>query len=447
MASAKAGPAAGAAGSSSPLLATVDVGLTVDQVLDVGAGVAAVELVLEPPRSWTYLGDLARFAEDAKWRLEVDVQGLAGGCLEPSARLKTRVRGYPQSEGGNGAVKLSVIPYTARDCERSRTTGLLTGLFVTADPLGYIDGPSMYAFALNNPANFSDPLGLEASVSMKGNFVITNPETGKSRTIRAADARKSPSSVWYALTEEAGLSEKEAEELIKKAGISLDSAKPMRFCPSGQSCMKSRGPQKSAGREVAERVASVPVCGIQAMTNSVERVIYGRGGDVPCPISGPDSEFGEDLEKGTVMLGLVPAAAGGVGLVPGIRLGPQTIVFRGDRSSRPPSKVFQEGFAPKGSNPDLFEHASTNTARSNYVATSHKIGIAEGFAGKNGYVYVIRTDRGINVVSALRGQRRVHGQAEVAIPDGVPPSEIVGAYEVRGGKIVGEMIPNPSYQP
>jgi RHS repeat-associated protein len=35
------------------------------------------------------------------------------------------------------------------------------GRFVTADPLGYVDGPSNHAFVGNDPANSSDPLGLE----------------------------------------------------------------------------------------------------------------------------------------------------------------------------------------------------------------------------------------------------------------------------------------------
>ena len=34
------------------------------------------------------------------------------------------------------------------------------GRFLTADPLGYVDGPSQYGFAGNSPANRSDPLGL-----------------------------------------------------------------------------------------------------------------------------------------------------------------------------------------------------------------------------------------------------------------------------------------------
>jgi RHS repeat-associated protein len=34
------------------------------------------------------------------------------------------------------------------------------GRFISVDPMGYVDGPNVYAFAGNDPANLSDPLGL-----------------------------------------------------------------------------------------------------------------------------------------------------------------------------------------------------------------------------------------------------------------------------------------------
>jgi RHS repeat-associated protein len=34
------------------------------------------------------------------------------------------------------------------------------GRFISTDPLGYVDGPNLYAFAGNDPVNFTDPLGL-----------------------------------------------------------------------------------------------------------------------------------------------------------------------------------------------------------------------------------------------------------------------------------------------
>jgi RHS repeat-associated protein len=37
------------------------------------------------------------------------------------------------------------------------------GRFITPDPMGYVDGPSMYQFAGNNPIDFRDPMGLHDS--------------------------------------------------------------------------------------------------------------------------------------------------------------------------------------------------------------------------------------------------------------------------------------------
>ncbi|MEM1183180.1 MAG: RHS repeat-associated core domain-containing protein, partial [Acidobacteriota bacterium] len=42
---------------------------------------------------------------------------------------------------------------------RNRYLDPETGRFVSVDPYGYIDGPSTYQYALNNPASFSDPTG------------------------------------------------------------------------------------------------------------------------------------------------------------------------------------------------------------------------------------------------------------------------------------------------
>ena len=83
-----------------------------------------------------------------------------GGCLEPSVRLKTRVRGYQLSRGGNWAASVALSVDVSTLCVLPSWGDQLTGLFVTADPLGYVDGPSMYAFAGFDPVNNGDPLGL-----------------------------------------------------------------------------------------------------------------------------------------------------------------------------------------------------------------------------------------------------------------------------------------------
>lgn len=122
-------------------------------------------------------------------------------------------------------------------------------------------------------------------------------------------------------------------------------------------------------------------------------------------------------------------------------------VFRGERSSRTPVKVFEEGIPPKGTNADLEAHVAANLKDSNFVATSIRPAIAKGFAGKNGYVHVIRTQNGIHVNATLGAKSPFPEQFEVAIPGGVSNSEVMGAFPMKNGEIAGEFIRNPNYKP
>jgi len=69
----------------------------------------------------------------------------------------------PASSVGNvfGFQGLPKDPETGLIYVRNRYYDPELGRFITADPLGYVDGPSMYQFAGYSPVNFSDPLGLE----------------------------------------------------------------------------------------------------------------------------------------------------------------------------------------------------------------------------------------------------------------------------------------------
>ncbi|NJL28438.1 MAG: RHS repeat-associated core domain-containing protein, partial [Thermoanaerobaculia bacterium] len=53
------------------------------------------------------------------------------------------------------------------------------GRFITADPLGNVDGPSSYQLALNNPVDFSDPFGL--AVIEKGDVRHVQEELARKR--------------------------------------------------------------------------------------------------------------------------------------------------------------------------------------------------------------------------------------------------------------------------
>lgn len=60
-------------------------------------------------------------------------------------------------------------PFSFQGHPRDLETGLVyvrnryydpeLGRFITADPLGYVDGPNLYGFAMNDPVNGSDPMG------------------------------------------------------------------------------------------------------------------------------------------------------------------------------------------------------------------------------------------------------------------------------------------------
>jgi len=88
---------------------------------------------------------------------------------------KTRVRGFKLgSRGGVGAngwqIPISIRDIEARYDERAsgdqnRYYDPEMGRFISADPMGFVDGPSMYAFAGYDPVNMGDPLGLEIMVT------------------------------------------------------------------------------------------------------------------------------------------------------------------------------------------------------------------------------------------------------------------------------------------
>ncbi|MEQ1708294.1 MAG: enterotoxin A family protein [Terricaulis sp.] len=121
------------------------------------------------------------------------------------------------------------------------------------------------------------------------------------------------------------------------------------------------------------------------------------------------------------------------------------LVYRGERSSLPPEVVFQNGFAPRGDNLDLLAHVTRPASDSAYVATSLDFDIALDFAGRNGYVYQIAPKGGVNVNSALGVASPFPEQLEVAIPWGVHPTSVRGAYSLSQGALTGEYVLNPWY--
>lgn len=111
-----------------------------------------------------------------------------------------------------------------------------------------------------------------------------------------------------------------------------------------------------------------------------------------------------------------------------------------------PDIAFESGISSKGIGNDLLAHVSSNTTAGNFVSTSKKRDIAEAFAGKNGYVYKIQTDRGIDVNKVLGEKSPYPEQSEISIPGSIRSSEIVGAWKVREGKITEDFISNPNFR-
>ena len=124
---------------------------------------------------------------------------------------------------------------------------------------------------------------------------------------------------------------------------------------------------------------------------------------------------------------------------------PAKTLFRGERSSMNPDVVFTNGFLPKGTSNDLEKHISSNTTAGNFVSTSSSREIAQGFAGKNGYVYVIETSNYIDVNKTLGSKVPYLEQQEFSIHGGISPNQIKGAYVMKNGIFTGEYIPNPNY--
>ena len=91
--------------------------------------------------------------------------------------------------------------------------------------------------------------------------------------------------------------------------------------------------------------------------------------------------------------------------------------YRGDSASMKPKIVFEKDILPKGKHDDLFKHIRGQ--RENFVSTSSDFDISDSFAEKNGYNYIIDTDRGINTVKFFGERHPFPEQKEFSIPNGI----------------------------
>ena len=91
-------------------------------------------------------------------------------------------------------------------------------------------------------------------------------------------------------------------------------------------------------------------------------------------------------------------------------------------------------------------HIRSNTTPGNFVSTSLDINIAKDFAGKNGYVYEIKTTNYIDVNKQLGNKSLYPEQKEFSIPGGIKAEEIKGVYIKKKGVFTGEYINNPNFK-
>ncbi len=121
-------------------------------------------------------------------------------------------------------------------------------------------------------------------------------------------------------------------------------------------------------------------------------------------------------------------------------------LYRGDKSSQSPDIVFNSGIKPKGTHNDPLLHTKSNSTAGNFVSTSESFDIANDFAGKNGYVYVINSNKHIDINTTFGSKTVFPEQKEFSIIGEVSPSQIIGAYKKENGKVVGGLIINPNYR-
>lgn len=113
-------------------------------------------------------------------------------------------------------------------------------------------------------------------------------------------------------------------------------------------------------------------------------------------------------------------------------------LFRGD--NRGPDIIFNEGFAPRGPNADLYQYALTNIP-SIFVGASSSPGVAGEYGS---YIYAIENPgNGIDVNGALGPRSPFPGDLETAFPGGIPANKIRGVTLPCGTM----SILNPNFVP
>jgi len=122
-------------------------------------------------------------------------------------------------------------------------------------------------------------------------------------------------------------------------------------------------------------------------------------------------------------------------------------LYRGD--DREPWEVFEAGFEPWGDSTDLYLHALDNKSPPSWfvsttVSEKEAMKFATGHGFADGYIYILKNIRGLNVNKELGAMSPHRREVEIAVPGGINNTDIVGATPVtEDGEYIGYSIPNP----
>jgi len=119
-------------------------------------------------------------------------------------------------------------------------------------------------------------------------------------------------------------------------------------------------------------------------------------------------------------------------------------VWRNQQSSLGYEDFFNNGMQPKGAHDNLLRHTESNTTAGNFVSSTLDKDIAPQFGGPNGWVFEVRSTKGIDINKTLGDDALHFGQKEVSIPDGVLAKDIKGVWR-KVGRELTEWIPNPNF--
>lgn len=139
-------------------------------------------------------------------------------------------------------------------------------------------------------------------------------------------------------------------------------------------------------------------------------------------------------------------------------------LYRGD--GRVPEVILPEGFACRGTNPNLQAHVNDGARQSIYISTSQSQDVATSFAeknchGKKSFIYEINPQKtGIDVLKSLKDDIKAgktcdyvteHALAEkeVAVPHKIAGKDIKGVWVLESntqtGSITKTFVKNPAY--